>query len=122
MTFYGNYDAGKPQGATTNPLVRRPEASPQNFDIKFPTTKGVKLEGNPWGLDLSSVTPEKRIAEQASTTYAALTSIREDANNDRFVDEMLAPYITPETRQRIASISFNVAMAMAPLDDFMESA
>lgn len=95
MTFYGNYDAGKAQGATTNPFVRRPEvASPQKFDINFPTTKDVKSEGSPWGVNLSAgVTPEKRIEEATADYDTALATVQNDNKNDLAFDADFADQV-----------------------------
>lgn len=121
MTF-GNYDAGQSR-PVSNPLPlgggmfnRGVENTGFSIDFKFTKTEGTKA---PWGIErTSSVTPESRVEEAAQKNIASITStMAESADNDRFVDEMLNPYITAETRARIAGTSFNAAMALGDFEE-----
>ncbi len=117
MTTYGNYDAGQSR-PISNPLfnggLRHIDAG-QTYDFGF---KKVGNTNTGWGVErTTSVTPEERVGATASKTYAAVSSVADNADNDRFVDEYLSSYITPETRNRMASTSFNVAMAMGDFED-----
>ena len=71
-----------------------------------------------WGIErTTSVTPEERVAASTTKTYAAVASVANDADNDRAIDAMLSPYITDETRARIAGTSFNAAMSLGDFEE-----
>lgn len=118
MTF-GNYDAGQSR-PISNPLfnngVRKAEAGKTEFNFGF---KAGNVEGTkaPWEITRTTVTPEKRIETATAENVGTLASFAERAEYDRQVDEMLNPYITPETRERIASTSFNAAMMLGGFED-----
>lgn len=118
MTF-GNYDAGQSR-PISNPFLdgglRKSElGKPEfNFDFKFGNVEEAK---NPLGITRTTVTPEKRIETATTENVGTLTAFAERAEYDRQVDEILDPYITPETRERIASTSFNAAMMLGDFED-----
>lgn len=114
---YGNYDAGKSR-PVSNPFLdgglRRVDTA-KTYDFGFNKTEKA---GSPWGVEITTrVTPEQRVATATTRSYAAVSSVADNADNDRFVDEYLGAYITPETRERMASTSFNVAMAMGDFEE-----
>lgn len=121
---YGNYDAGQSR-PISNPLfnggVRSNETQKAGFKFDFGFNKTEKPStdfsvGSEMGF-VKAGNVNKNIEVAATRTYAALGTVAGDADNDRFVDEMLSPYITPETRDRMASTSFNVAMAMGDFEE-----
>ena len=121
MTTF-NYDAGqsRPVG---NPYidggVRSNGIRKASIDIEFKTDK-TGSSGPAWGIErTTSVTPEERVAASTTKTYAAVASVADDADNDREIDAMLSPYITDETRARIAGTSFTGAMAFEPIELFL---
>lgn len=121
MTF-GNYDAGQSR-PISNPFLEggvRSNGTKKadfNFDFGFKTDR-TDSSKPAWGIErTTSVTPEQRVEAVAARSYAAVSSVADNADNDRFVDEMLSPYITAETRNRMASTSFNVAMAMGDFEE-----
>ena len=121
MTTF-NYDAGqsRPVG---NPYidggVRSNGIRKASIDIEFKTDK-TGSSRPAWGIErTTSVTPEERVAASTTKTYAAVASVANDADNDRAIDAMLSPYITDETRARIAGTSFTGAMAFEPIELFL---
>ena len=122
MTF--NYDAGqsRPVG---NPYidggVRSNGTQKTGLTFDFGLRSGnVDSTKTAWGIErTTSVTPEERVAASTTKTYAAVASVANDADNDRAIDAMLSPYITDETRARIAGTSFTGAMAFEPIELFL---
>ena len=119
MTTF-NYDAGqsRPVG---NPYidggVRSNGIRKASIDIEFKTDK-TGSSRPAWGIErTTSVTPEERVAASTTKTYAAVASVANDADNDREIDAMLSPYITDETRARIAGTSFNAAMSLGDFEE-----
>ncbi len=119
MTF-GNYDAGQSRPVSSplfNGGVRKAEAGKTGFDFNFGLNKTEKTSSS-WGVEkTTSVTPQERVEAAAAKNVGTLTSFAERAEYDRQVDEMLNPYITPETRERMASTSFNAAMMLGDFED-----
>lgn len=116
MTF-GNYDAGQSRPVSSplfNGGLRHIDAG-QTYDFGF---KKVGNTNPAWGIErTTSVTPEERVGATTTKTYAAVSSVADNADNDRFVDEYLSSYITPETLKRLPSTSFNAAMIMGGFED-----
>jgi len=117
MTTFGNYDAGQSR-PVSNPLfnggLRKVDAG-KTYDFGF---NKVVNDKPAWGIErTTTVTPEERIGKTAEKSAVALNSVAAESENDRFVDEFLGAYITPETRDRMASTSFNVAMAMGDFEE-----
>ena len=121
MTTF-NYDAGqsRPVG---NPYidggVRSNGTQKTGFTFDFGLRSGnVDSTKTAWGIErTTSVTPEERVAASTTKTYAAVASVANDADNDREIDAMLSPYITDETRARIAGTSFNAAMSLGDFEE-----
>lgn len=118
---YGNYDAGQSR-PVSNPYfdggVRSNGIIKTGFDFGFKTDK-TGSSRPAWGIErTSSVTPEERVAASTERTFASITAtMAETADNDRAIDEMLSPYITNETRNRMASTSFNAAMSLGDFEE-----
>ena len=119
MTTF-NYDAGqsRPVG---NPYfdggVRSNGIRKAAIDIEFKTDK-TGSSRPAFGIErTTSVTPEERVAASATRSYAVVASVADDADKDRALDAMLSPYITDETRARIAGTSFNAAMSLGDFED-----
>ncbi len=116
---FGNYDAGQSR-PVSNPLfggVRKTGIENgfiQGMKIFNPAAEDVRMGTS---IQKTTVPVEARIAEQTEVASQALASVAEQADYDRQVDEMFAPYITPETRERMASTSFNAAMMLNAFDD-----
>lgn len=123
MTF-GNYDAGQSR-PISNPLfnggVRSNDIQKTGFKFDFGFNKADKTPtdfsvGSEMGF-IKAGNVNRNLEVATTRGDAALSAVAGDAENDRFVDEMLNPYITAETRNRIASTSFNVAMAMGDFEE-----
>ena len=120
---YGNYDARKVSGPT-NPFIHGfTNVTQQQKDDRMFGSSRVSMNDNPWGMNLSNgVTPKERIEKNTIEFYTALGTLNDAGKEDSFVDKALKPYyIKYETPETIARISFDVAMAMGPLEIFMES-
>ncbi len=121
---YGNYDAG--QSKQVNPYfdggLRFDGTKKVGFNFDFGFNKVDKVSedfsvGSEMGF-VKTGNVNKGIEATAVQTYANIQStMMASADNDRFVDEMLSPYITAETRGRMANTSFNAAMILGALDD-----
>lgn len=116
MTF-GNYDAGQYR-PISNPLfnggLRQVDAG-QTYNFGF---KNVGNTNPAWGVERTTgETTQERVEATAAKNVGTLASFAERAEYDRQVDEMLNPYITPETRERMASTSFNAAMMLGDFED-----
>lgn len=119
MSTFGNYDARQSR-PISNPLlnggVRKAETGKTGFNIDFGFNKTESVKG--FGLErTTNVTPQERVEAAAAKNVGTLASFAERAEYDRQVDEMLNPHITPETRERMASTSFNAAMILGGFED-----
>lgn len=119
MTTYGNYDAGQSR-PISNPLfnggLRHIDAG-QTYDFGF---KKVGNTNTGWGVErTTSVTPQERVEADTPKEMARASMLGEEVDNDKFVDEFLSPYITEESRNRMAGTSFTAAMAFGPMDNFL---
>ncbi len=123
---YGNYDAGQSRPVSIpffNGGVRQANNEQVGFNFDFGFKKADKTDEVPQGMGVErrTVSPEQRIAANTTQNANVLTSLAEKAEYDRQVDEMFAPYITQETKERMVGTSFNAAMALEDFDEIYNS-
>jgi len=117
---FGNYDAGRSNAVNrlftgfTNPL----STPASNTDIRLGGTGRTDYTQ----VVRTTANPDERIGEGAEVAYAQVSAALgsdEQIAYDREIDNFFSPYITDETRERMASTSFNATMAMSPMDNFL---
>ena len=65
-------------------------------------------------------TPQQNATESLGKTTSVLHSMQDSADTDAYITDFYSKFVTPETEERYASTSFNVAMALGAFDDVYE--